>query len=160
MVVRPSSPVSFHSPQCEFARATNHQHIPNCALQVLRHVAHRPHSGCCSRRRPSRRCNHSPHPGLLYSTIFQACHLVSFAELLFMRVAMQVPIGVLLALRFMPSALLQELRARAIGQSKKDYQVAPCALSLTFIRSSLFNIKLFCLQTLARCGAFVVAAGE
>jgi hypothetical protein len=98
--------------------------------------------------------------GLSHSTIFQAYLLVSFAELLFMRAAMQVPIGVLLALRFMPSALLQELRARAIGQSKKDYQVAPCASSITFLRSSLFIIKLFCLQTLARCGTFVVAAGE
>ena len=36
---------------------------------------------------------------------------------------LQVPLGCWLALRLMPPALLQQLRARASGASKKDFQV-------------------------------------
>ena len=62
--------------------------------------------------------------------------------LLFLRLGAQVPLGVVLALRLMPVALREELRARASGESKSNYQVS--ALILLCVFPLLPQDYLFC----------------
>ena len=50
--------------------------------------------------------------------------------------ALQVPLGVLLTLHFMPRALLEELRERASGVTKTDYKVRVCVLWGALLRPS------------------------
>jgi hypothetical protein len=54
--------------------------------------------------------------------------------------ALQVPLGVLLTLHFMPRALLEELRARASGVTKTDYKVRVCV----FCGAICFDYRLGC----------------
>jgi hypothetical protein len=110
-------------------------------------------------------------------------HSFALSHLTLLRfAALQVPLGVLLTLHFMPRALLEELRARASGVTKTDYKVRICVFwaALWFVNRLVFHVGPALLlndcaslntlgfvtgrdatrQAMSRCGMVAVAAGK
>jgi hypothetical protein len=87
------------------------------------------------------------HPLFLYRRFFDL-------TLLFLHLGPQVPLGVVLALRLMPVALREELRSRASGENKSNYQVGARILLYVFLL--LPRDDLFCVP----CGSITERAGN